>query len=1155
LGYICGTLTAKQTTPNVQLTFLLENQKTHIVTTSLDKLQSDNYKSLPPLRNPSILEGINDLTHLSHLHEPAVLHNVKFRYSQRIIHTYSGLVLLVVNPYRRMDLYSMEHMQKYAGGKRREDNDPHLFAIADEAYSGMMSGVGTTNQSIIVSGESGAGKTQSAKYIMRYFATVDDFDSKMRSRVLAAQKLGKIPEDLENEFGVALHSNHVGMTEVEEAVLASNPITEAFGNAKTTRNDNSSRFGKYTEILFSKPSSTKGVRIVGAKIKTYLLERSRLVFQPNGERNYHIFYQLCVGAPAAEKIKLGLEGWEKYNYLNQGSAGLLAGMDDAAEFEVTRDALSTIGVSVEDQWQMFKICAGLLHLGNVAIKENRSGEAEISERDGALVWACKLLGLDASQLAQWITKKRIAAATETIVTHLSPIQASVARDSVAKYIYVGLFDWIIERINENLGKSVSGATTSIGVLDIYGFEHFAKNSFEQFCINYANEKLQQEFNEHVFKLEQEEYIKEEIDWSFIDFADNQPCIDLIEGKMGIMNLLDEECRLPSGTDQTFVEKLHRHFGAHTFFEKPRFSSTAFTVKHYACDVTYESADFLEKNRDTVSDDLLQVLAASRDGFVNGVVSNETATREVQTSYGQTVAVAKKSSLGMVFKNSLIALMQTIRSTNVHYIRCIKPNSTKTPFGFEPPLVLAQLRACGVLETIRISCSGYPSRWLYQDFVERYWMLAKERLAGQVDSDPMAVTEAMVRAVIRDPIKYQFGKTKVFLRTGMLAYFEKLRTETLSRSALKIQTAYRGYKDRSVYRAKRNGAVKIQSVYRGYKDRKAYQTWRKTKAAIVVSRAWKGYVQRTKFQRLLRGIVRFQALVRGYQTWKRVYGYRVEQSALKIQRAWRSYKTRRTHVQTKRAVVKLQSLWRRRQAMRELSQLRAESKSASKLIETKYMLEQQVFTLSQRLVDRERERDGLIKHISQLEAAVNSWKSGFEKVDAKFKEVLEPAAATKRDLEAIRKDLQHVTLEKTTLESNLTKLKEEKEELTQQTQELTGDAAKWKRQAEEYRKTIEQQRTGYETAVKEAKDAKAALQKHRDHYAKQLDEAGTFGLGNESVLDLKSELDMKNLEIQQLRKMMYANKSAAQDSEEVTRLKSDVARLTKMLTKSKATPED
>ena len=618
------------------------------------------------------------------------------------------------------------------------------------------------NQTIVVSGESGAGKTVSAKYVMRYFATVED-----------PNRPGKRKKGSTGEV----------MSKTEEQILATNPIMEAFGNAKTVRNDNSSRFGKYIEIMFD-----KNVDIIGAKIRTYLLERSRLVYQPATERNYHIFYQLIAGSTQKEKAELGLLPVEEFDYLNQGGDPRIQNVDDAAEFKLTRDALVTIGIFDEVQSSIFKLLAALLHIGNARITAVARTDSVLSASDPGLLKACALLGVDAADFAKWTTKKQIITRTDKIISGLNQKQALVVRDSVAKFIYSSLFDWLVDSINTSLAtEEVRNRVKSfIGVLDIYGFEHFKRNSFEQFCINYANEKLQQEFNQHVFKLEQEEYQREQINWAYIEFSDNRPCIDLIEGKLGILSLLDEESRLPAGSDDSFVQKLHSNFatkGKGFPYQKPRFAKSSFTVCHYAVEVTYDSEGFLEKNRDTVPDEHMEVLQHSTNPFLTEVLAASVSLREKETPHKtgpganrRAVASTRKPTLGGIFKSSLIDLMNTIGGTNVHYIRCIKPNEAKAAWKFEGPMVLSQLQACGVLETVKISCAGYPTRWTYEEFAGRYYMLVHSGVwrSGTIRDVGLAILKKTIPleghpqdGQKNGKDKFQLGMSKIFFRAGMV----------------------------------------------------------------------------------------------------------------------------------------------------------------------------------------------------------------------------------------------------------------------------------------------------------------------------------------------------------------------------------------------------
>ncbi|KAJ3288425.1 Myosin type-2 heavy chain 1 [Rhizoclosmatium sp. JEL0117] len=1013
-GWVLGSMSSSTITDkSAKLVFTLESGKEVTFESTMDKLVATKFADLPPLMNPPMLEGIDDLSNLSYLHEPAVLHNVRLRYSQQQIYTYSGIVLIAMNPFAKLDLYSPDVMREYSG-KRRGELEPHLFAVAEEAYRALIRD--KKNQSVIVSGESGAGKTVSAKFIMRYFAIVDDLDKKA-----AISKT----------------------SEIEEAVLATNPILESFGNAKTTRNDNSSRFGKYIEILFSKG---KSVKITGAKIRTYLLERSRLINQPASERNYHIFYQMCAAIPPAEKKSMGLGKWSDYFYLSQGNTGVIAGMDDAAEFALTQQGLSTCGISVAHQWEIFRVCAALLHLGNIKI--TGSGEASISDEDPALAKACELLKINKSDFKKWIVKKQITTRSEKIITNVNVAQATTGRDSVAKFIYSMLFDWLVKVVNKNLARDDDPEPSFIGVLDIYGFEHFKKNSFEQFCINYANEKLQQEFNQHVFKLEQEEYVKEKIAWSFIDFNDNQPCIDLIENKLGILDLLDEESRLPSGADSSLITKYYQRFAVPTqkFFEKPRFGQTAFTIKHYATDVTYEIEGFIEKNKDTVSDEQLACLNASEMDFLKEVCTIEVDPNAavVETKPGRGGGAPKKPTLGSIFKQSLVNLMSTLRTTNVHYIRCIKPNSAKVAFGFEPQMMLQQLRACGVLETIRISCAGYPSRWTYEDFVDRYYFLVHSKLWP---NDAKKLTTLIVNATITKEDLYQMGLTKIFFRAGQLAFLEKRRAEKMRECVVLIQKNIRRFIYGRQYRAKREAAITIQTNFRGYLARKRYQAERERIAATKIQTCVRRYLAQKKYQKTLNAVLLVQALARKQKNMKTIYGNRREAAAIRIQKVFRGSQARKVYRQKYNQMVLLQSCIRRRKAIAEFKQLKVESKSVGKLKENNFKLEGKVVELSQTIKAKNEEVESLNEKLAQLESSLASWKEKFARADLGSKgnadKLAEATTKLSGDLKASEEAKEALQKENDRLNSILKKKEDTIEQLTAEVTKFKEESIKYK----------------------------------------------------------------------------------------------------------------
>ncbi|KAK7832671.1 hypothetical protein U0070_026867 [Myodes glareolus] len=856
--------------------------------------------SLPPLRNPDILVGENDLTALSYLHEPAVLHNLRIRFAEsKLIYTYSGIILVAMNPYKQLPIYGDAIIHAYSG-QNMGDMDPHIFAVAEEAYKQMARN--NRNQSIIVSGESGAGKTVSARYAMRYFATVSKSSSNAH---------------------------------VEDKVLASNPITEAVGNAKTTRNDNSSRFGKYTEISFDERN-----QIIGANMRTYLLEKSRVVFQAENERNYHIFYQLCACAQQPEFEHLKLRSAEEFNYTRMGGNTVIEGVNDRADMVETQKTFTLLGFKEDFQMDVFKILAAILHLGNVQVTTVGNERSSVSVRvmftlpflavkedDSHLKVFCELLGLETGKVAQWLCNRKIVTASETVVKPMTRPQAVNARDALAKKIYAHLFDFIVERINQALHFS-GKQHTFIGVLDIYGFETFDVNSFEQFCINYANEKLQQQFNLHVFKLEQEEYMKEDIPWTLIDFYDNQPVIDLIEAKMGILELLDEECLLPHGTDENWLQKLYNNFvNKNSLFEKPRMSNTSFIIQHFADKVEYQCEGFLEKNRDTVYDMLVEILRASKFHLCatffqeTPVVSSPFGAMITVKSAKQVIKPNNKhfrTTVGSKFRSSLSLLMETLNATTPHYVRCIKPNDGKLPFEFDSKRIVQQLRACGVLETIRISAQSYPSRWTYLEFYSRYGILMTQQELSL--GDKKEVCKIALHRFIQDSNQYQFGRTKIFFRAGQVAYLEKLRLDKLRQSCIVIQKHVRGWLQRRKFLRERQAALTIQQYFRGQQTvRKAItatalkEAW----AAIILQKHCRGYLVRNLYQLIRVATITIQAYTRGFLARRQYRKLLQEHKAVILQKYARAWLARRRFQNIRRFVLNIQLTYRVQRLQKKL----------------------------------------------------------------------------------------------------------------------------------------------------------------------------------------------------------------------------------------------
>ncbi|CAL5432773.1 unnamed protein product [Camellia sinensis] len=857
--------------------------------------------------------GVDDMTKLSYLHEPGVLQNLALRYHTNEIYTYTGSILIAINPFQRLPhLYDGHMMEQYKGAPFGELS-PHVFAIADVAYRAMIN-EGKSN-SILVSGESGAGKTETTKMLMRYLAFMGG------------------------------RKGTEGRT-VEQQVLESNPVLEAFGNAKTVRNNNSSRFGKFVEIQFDKHG-----RISGAAIRTYLLERSRVCQISDPERNYHCFYLLCAAPPeAVAKYKLGDP--KSFHYLNQSNCYDLVGISDAHDYLATRRAMDIVGISQKDQDAIFRVVAAILHLGNVEFTKGKEIDSSVLKDDKSkfhLQTAADLLMCDLGALEDALLKRVMITPEEVIKRSLDPVQATVSRDGLAKTIYSRLFDWLVDTINVSIGQDPNSKSL-IGVLDIYGFESFKTNSFEQFCINFTNEKLQQHFNQHVFKMEQEEYTKEEIDWSYIEFVDNQDVLDLIEKKPGgIVALLDEACMFPKSTHETFAQKLYQTFKVHKRFIKPKLSRTDFTIAHYAGEVLYQSDQFLDKNKDYVVPEYQDLLSASKCSFVAGLFPRlqEDTTKSSSKS-------SKFSSIGSRFKLQLQQLMETLSSTEPHYIRCVKPNNLLKPAVFENVNIMQQLRCGGVLEAIRISCAGYPTRKTFFEFLNRFGLLAPEALEGNVD-------EKVVCQRILDKMQLmgsQIGKTKVFLRAGQMAELDARRAEKLNKAAKTIQRQIRTHITRKWFIDLREASVSIQSILRGRLACKIFDNMKREAAALKIQTSLRRHLAKIAYTRLELSVLVLQTGLRAMAARNKFRYKRRTKAAIIIQAHWRGHRAFLYYKKLKRASIVTQCRWRGRVGRKELRKLKMAARETGALKEAKDKLEKQVEELTWRMQLEKRLRTDL-----------------------------------------------------------------------------------------------------------------------------------------------------------------------------------------------------
>ncbi|XP_014895997.1 unconventional myosin-Va isoform X5 [Poecilia latipinna] len=1053
--------------------------------TTIDHKLDPKTKNLPYLRNPDILVGENDLTALSYLHEPAVLHNLKVRFiDSKLIYTYCGIVLVAINPYETLPIYGTDIINAYSG-QNMGDMDPHIFAVAEEAYKQMARD--ERNQSIIVSGESGAGKTVSAKYAMRYFATVS---------------------------GSASEAN------VEEKVLASNPIMEAIGNAKTTRNDNSSRFGKYIEIGFD-----NRYRIIGANMRTYLLEKSRVVFQADEERNYHIFYQLCASANQPEFKNLRLSTANDFLYTRQGRSPVIEGVDDAKELCTTRHAFTLLGINESYQIGLFQVLAAILHLGNVEIKDRDSDSSLIAPNNRHLTAFCELVGVTYQDMSQWLCHRKLKTATETYIKPLPRLQATNARDALSKHIYAKLFNWIVEHVNKALVTNVK-QHSFIGVLDIYGFETFEINSFEQFCINYANEKLQQQFNMHVFKLEQEEYMKEQIPWTLIDFYDNQPCINLIEAKMGILDLLDEECKMPKGSDDSWAQKLYNtHLKTCSLFEKPRMSNRAFIIQHFADKVEYQCEGFLEKNKDTVNEEQIHVLKASKkfDLLVELFQDEEKATTptgQVPGTGGRTRLSIKpdkgrdtsskehKKTVGCQFRNSLQMLMETLNATTPHYVRCIKPNDFKLAFSFDPKRAVQQLRACGVLETIRISAAGFPSRWTYQEFFSRYRVLMKQK---DVLPDKKLTCRNVLEKLVQDQDKYQFGKTKIFFRAGQVAYLEKLRADKLRAACIRIQKTIRCWLARKKYLRQRSAAITIQRFTRGYQARCLVKFMRRTQAATVIQKYQRMCVERKRYRQKQAAALAMQTILRAYMARQKYQALLREHKAVIIQKHVRGWLARCWYKRCLEAIVYLQCCIRRMRAKRELKKLKIEARSVEHFKKLNKGMENKIMQLQRKIDEQNKDNRVISEKLVSLESSYASESERMRGELGRLRGVEEDAknkanqvSSLLEELEKLRKELSVTQQEKKTIEDWAQKYRDEMEKMVSELKDQNGLLKKEKDDLNRMIQEQSQQMTEKMTRAiaQETQQLETDLNEERSRYQNLLTEHLRL---EEKYDDLKEEL--------------------------------------------------
>ncbi|KAK6132839.1 hypothetical protein DH2020_033438 [Rehmannia glutinosa] len=743
--------------------------------------------------NADILEEVDDLVQLSYLNEPSVLHNLQCRYSKDKIYSKAGPVLVAVNPFKDVPQYGTDFVTAY---RQKLLDSPHVYAVTDAAYNEMMSD--EINQSIVISGESGAGKTETAKIAMEYLAAVGG-----------------------------------GSGGIESELLQTSCILEAFGNAKTARNDNSSRF-------------------------------SRVVQLAQGDRSYHIFYQLCSGAPDDLRGRLRLKRASDYKYLNQSDCLEIHNIDDAQKFHILMGALNTVRICKEDQEHAFEMLVAVLWLGNISfLVTDKQNHIEVVP-DEAVTNAASLIGCSEQDLMLALSTRKVKAGKDEVTKTLTLQQAIDTRDALAKFIYASLFDWLVEKINLSLIMGKHNTSRAISILDIYGFESFKKNSFEQFCINYANERLQQHLNRHLFKLEQEEYELDGIDWTKVDFEDNQDCLDLFEKiylsmeqnemplrfvllhrfecllctvvleqkPVGLISLLDEVSNFPKATGLTFTTKLKQHLNANRCFKEERCGT--FSIRHCAGEVIYDTGEFLEKNRDLLPSDTIQLLLSCTcqlPQYFASTLLKQSQNPESKLMQSGMLA-CQKQTVAKKFKGQLFELMQHLESTKPHFIHCIKPNTKRIPGVFEKDLALEQLRCSGVLEAVKIWRSGYPTRMTHQEFARR--------------------SVAILEQFNILPEMYQVGYKKLYFRAGQIGALEGVRKQVLQ-GTVEVQKLFRGHRARRDIHELKGVVVTLQSYVRGENARKGYSSLLRLKKKVA----------REKLDEQLVAVVQIQSVIRGW----------------------------------------------------------------------------------------------------------------------------------------------------------------------------------------------------------------------------------------------------------------------------------------------------
>ncbi|XP_050457068.1 myosin heavy chain, muscle isoform X7 [Cataglyphis hispanica] len=1001
--------------------------------------------------NPPKFEKAEDMADLTYLNEAAVLHNLKQRYYAKLIYTYSGLFCVAINPYKRFPVYTQRCAKLYRG-KRRNEVPPHIFAISDGAYVNMLTN--SENQSMLITGESGAGKTENTKKVIAYFATVG-----------ASTKKEK--EETDKKKG-----------SLEDQVVQTNPVLEAFGNAKTVRNDNSSRFGKFIRIHFG-PSG----KLAGADIETYLLEKARVISQQSLERSYHIFYQMMSGSvKGLKEMCLLSDNIHDYYFVSQGKT-TIPNVDDGEECQLTDQAFDVLGFTQEEKDNIYKITAAVMHMGGMKFKQR--GREEQAEADGTEEGerVAKLLGCDCADLYKNLLKPRIKVGNEFVTQGRNKDQVAYSVGAMSKAMFDRLFKWLVKKCNETLDTKQK-RQHFIGVLDIAGFEIFDYNGFEQLCINFTNEKLQQFFNHHMFVLEQEEYKKEGIDWVFIDFGmDLLACIELIEKPMGILSILEEESMFPKATDKTFEEKLNNnHLGKSPNFLKPKPPKPGqqpahFAIGHYAGNVPYNITGWLEKNKDPLNDTVVDQFKKSNNKLLVEIFADHPGqSGDAGGGGGGKGGRGKKgggfSTVSSSYREQLNNLMTTLRATQPHFVRCIIPNEMKQPGVIDSHLVMHQLTCNGVLEGIRICRKGFPNRMVYPDFKLRYKILAPA--AVDKAKDPKSAASAILESTGLDADLYRLGHTKVFFRAGVLGQMEELRDERLGKIVSWMQAYIRGYLSRKDYKKLQEQRLALQVVQRNLRKYLQLRTW-----------PWWKLWQKIK---PLLNVTRIEDEMAA-----------LEEKAKKAQEAFEKEEKLRKELEEQNAKLLTEKTNLLRQLEGEKGSLSDYQEKALKLAAQKADLESQLQDLTERFKEEEDARNNLFQNKKKLEQEVSGLKKDIEDLELNLQKAEQDKATKDHQIRNLNDEIAH----QDELINKLNKEKKNQGEINQKTAEELQAAEDKINHLNKVKLKLEQTLDELEDSLEREKKSRADVEK-----AKRKVE-GDLKLTQEAVADL--ERNKKELE--------------------------------------------